>query len=163
MIEEQEVEVYVPPPLPPFVPPALPEVEAPGVSPDIDTSDHVIADSEIPPLDYDAVFPMPLDENMDIVWTPEQQAVIDAANKPIFEQLARRERNSLLATYDKLVGGATRAIRLAGPSGDVTELYEYLDKLDAYAIILQDVPSQVGFPEAIDWPALPTVPAALVK
>lgn len=157
----EEVEVRE---LPPYVPPVVaPPEESP---PDRDTSNDIIVPPEVPPMQYDVIYPLPLDENMNVVWDEERKAEHAAANKPIFEQIARRERNSLLTTYDKLVGSATRAIRLAGPqdtAGVVSELYEYIDELDAYAILLQDVPDQVGFPEEIVWPVLPTAPAVLAK
>lgn len=112
---------------------------------------------ELPQLDYDAVYPHKLDENQNIVWDAHVAEEIRQANIPVLAALARQDRNSKLDQYDKLVNGAVRDIRLAGPSADVSKLYAYIDRLDKYAIELQGLPDTWGFPENIRWPELPTL------
>lgn len=83
---------------------------------------------------------------------------IAAASQPSDEQLAnqaRSQRDALLSSvYDKGVLIVQRAIRLNGDADG--KLAAKLHQLDEYAVALQSVPSQDGFPQAITWPTAPT-------
>jgi hypothetical protein len=112
---------------------------------------------ELPPLDYDAIYPHPLDEHMNIVWSAEKLVEIAAANKPVLAANARFERDAKLTEYDKLVSIETRKTRTSGLTGEqLTNIYDHIGRLDDYAALLMAVPDQSGFPEVVEWPDLPT-------
>lgn len=68
---------------------------------------------------------------------------------------ARAKRDGLLSdVYDKGVLMAQRAIRLNGDADG--KLAAKLHELDQYAVALQNVPKQTGFPQTITWPTAPT-------
>ena len=73
------------------------------------------------------------------------------------ENQVRASRDGLLASYDRKVSEVIRSIRQAGASADVTDLYDYLSELDAYAQELQNVPKQSGFPVDVVWPTFPVM------
>lgn len=77
---------------------------------------------------------------------------------PTVDQLAavaRAQRDTLLRTvYDPAVAMLQRAARL-----DPDNAEQYAAKLaefDAWAVALQAVPEQAGFPQNIDWPQQPS-------
>lgn len=77
---------------------------------------------------------------------------------PSDEQLAaavRVRRDTLLRTvYDPAVAMLQRSLRL-GNEASAAKLAEF----DAWAVALQNVPEQPGFPHTIDWPEQPTAEA----
>lgn len=83
---------------------------------------------------------------------------IAAAKNPSTDRLAadvRAKRDNLLSTiYDKGVLIVQRAIRLNGDADG--KLAAKLHDLDEYAVALQNVPEQPGFPQTITWPTAPT-------
>lgn len=69
----------------------------------------------------------------------------------------RHERDRLLYTvYDPGVAIALRSLRLATTQPQREYINGRLAELDAYAVALQDVPQQPGFPETVTWPTIPT-------
>lgn len=69
----------------------------------------------------------------------------------------RAERDRLLHTvYDPGVTIALRSLRLATTQPQRDYINGKLAELDAYAVALQDVPQQPGFPETVTWPTIPT-------
>lgn len=82
-------------------------------------------------------------------WPP-----ISAVNEALAASI-RAQRDNLLSTiYDKGVLIVQRAIRLNGDADG--KLAAKLHDLDEYAVALQNVPEQPGFPQTIAWPTAPT-------
>jgi hypothetical protein len=77
------------------------------------------------------------------------------ANKP-FILAAKLKRDFLLIdVYDREVMRVQRELRAASGNAEKEQsLKSELSKLDAYAVALQDVPNQNGFPDSIVWPKL---------
>lgn len=77
---------------------------------------------------------------------------------PTVDQLAavaRAQRDAMLRTvYDPAVAMLQRAARL-NPS-NAEQYVAKLAEFDAWAVALQAVPEQTGFPQSIDWPQQPT-------
>ena len=70
---------------------------------------------------------------------------------------ARQQRDVLFRTIaDPGTLMAQRALRLAILPADITYAEGKLAEIDAYAVALQGVPDQVGFPVTINWPVAPT-------
>lgn len=70
---------------------------------------------------------------------------------------ARQQRDVLFRTVaDPGTLMAQRALRLATIPADITYAQGKLAEIDAYAMALQGVPEQAGFPVTIDWPTAPT-------
>lgn len=95
-----------------------------------------------------------------IDWSGELPVCVEPAG-PSNEQKAidlRAERDLLLRNvYDVSVIWVQRELRLAAGDGPrITALNAKLAELDAYAVALQDVPEQPGFPTTINWPTPPT-------
>ena len=90
--------------------------------------------------------------------TEATDAQIASAKAPTPDQLAtsaRSQRDALLSdVYDKGVLMIQRAIRLNGDADG--SLAAKLHALDEYAVALQNVPEQAGFPQTITWPTAPT-------
>ena len=78
-----------------------------------------------------------------------------ADNKGIEAYNQRLERDRRLEEYDKRVQRVLRELRRATVRGKIEELEAEVAALDDYAVLLQDVPSQPGFPEDIVWPVMP--------
>lgn len=105
-----------------------------------------------------AVFGEPQDVND---W-PNQATVEDddprylAYVKRAAVRAAKLQRDSLLSdVYDRGVMRVQRELRAAeGDAAEESRLLAELAALDAYAVKLQRVPEQPGFPESIEWPSL---------
>lgn len=71
---------------------------------------------------------------------------------------ARAQRDSILRNvYDVGVIWVQRELRLAsGDAPRIAALNGKLAELDDYAVALQEVPEQPGFPNTINWPTQPT-------
>ena len=71
---------------------------------------------------------------------------------------ARAKRDALLTNvYDRAVAMLQRAARLDPAHGE--QYAVKLAEFDAWAVALQNVPEQPGFPHTIDWPEQPTAEA----
>lgn len=69
----------------------------------------------------------------------------------------RYQRDILFSTIaDPGTLMAQRAIRMATIPADIVYAQGKLAEIDAYAMALQEVPEQAGFPVTIDWPTAPT-------
>lgn len=87
---------------------------------------------------------------------PEPEVPVPDLN--MLAAIARDKRDRLLVDVcDRGVSIVQRGIRMAG--GDPVQL-AYLDgklsELDIYAVALQEIPDQPGFPQSIIWPSEPT-------
>lgn len=84
----------------------------------------------------------------------------EAARGPTIEQItaaARAKRDSLLVdTYDRGISIAQRVLRMAESDAEKVIAQAKIAELDLYAIALQNVPDQPGFPESITWPEVPS-------
>lgn len=70
---------------------------------------------------------------------------------------ARQQRDLLFRTVaDPGTLMAQRAIRMATNPDDLAYAQDKLAEIDAYAVALQGVPEQAGFPLTIEWPTAPT-------
>lgn len=70
---------------------------------------------------------------------------------------ARKTRDDILRNFcDIGVLMIQRAIRMEADAAKKVALNAKLAELDAYAVALQDVPQQEGFPTNIVWPVAPT-------
>jgi len=70
---------------------------------------------------------------------------------------ARAERTSLLRDVcDAGVLMIQRELRLTSDPERITYLNGKLVEVDEYAVALQAIPDQPGFPQTIDWPTAPT-------
>lgn len=77
------------------------------------------------------------------------------ASQEVLAGSARAHRDALLRdVYDPAVAMLQRAQRMGTP-GAKAKLAEF----DAWAVALQNVPEQAGFPHNIDWPEQPTAEA----
>lgn len=74
-------------------------------------------------------------------------------------EIARRERSErdrrLRMEYDPQASRLTRDLRLTSDSVMIEALQNELAQWDSYAVALQDVPQQAGFPHTIIWPEAP--------
>lgn len=76
-----------------------------------------------------------------------------ADNDAVYAAVARAKRDHLLATvYDAGVAMVSRAQRMGAPAA---KCKAKLLALDAYAILLTEVPDQANFPVSIIWPEIP--------
>lgn len=79
-----------------------------------------------------------------------------APSREKLELAARAERDRLLReVYDPGITATQRKIRMA--NGESVELEMLIQTLDAYAVALQNIPEQEGFPDNIIWPEPPTL------
>lgn len=70
---------------------------------------------------------------------------------------ARQQRDFLFRTIsDPGTLMAERALRLATAPTDITYAQDKLAEMDAYAVALQGIAEQTGFPVTINWPTAPT-------
>lgn len=92
--------------------------------------------------------------------TEEEASVILAEinNPPPSADAIRAQRDALLRNvYDVGVIWVQRELRMAtGDAPRTGALNAKLAELDAYAVALQSVPEQPGFPSTINWPTPPT-------
>lgn len=80
----------------------------------------------------------------------------DATNNEALEESVRQERDRLMRDkYDQGVMLVQRMIRMSSDAEQITYLEGKLAELDVYAVALQDVPEQPGFPETVTWPTIP--------
>lgn len=90
--------------------------------------------------------------------TDDEIAAARAIPDDVAAAAARAVRDDLLRNvYDAAVAMLQRASRLNPANHD-----QYMAKLaefDAWAVALQAVPDQPGFPHSIDWPEQPTAEA----
>lgn len=71
---------------------------------------------------------------------------------------ARQQRDALFRTVsDPGTLMALRAVRLATTPAETTYAQGKLAEMDAYAVALQGIAEQAGFPVTINWPTIPTV------
>lgn len=77
--------------------------------------------------------------------------------RPQLAEAARKTRDDLLRSVcDVGVLAIQRELRLGPTIERKTYLNAKLLEIDRYAVALQAVPQQEGFPETIDWPVVPT-------
>jgi hypothetical protein len=80
--------------------------------------------------------------------------------QPSTEELAasaRKDRDSLLRDIcDTAVLMIQRELRMTVDTDRITYLNAKLVEVDEYAVALQNVPEQEGFPQTIVWPVAPT-------
>ncbi len=82
---------------------------------------------------------------------PEQPSNAELADS------ARLTRDSFLRNiYDPRILMAQRALRMASSPEEVAYSEGKIVELDNYAVYLQGIPEQAGFPQAIVWPVAPT-------
>lgn len=92
-----------------------------------------------------------------IQWDVYPPVTIDAPlpSAEVLAAEARSRRDTLLRTvYDPAVAMLQRSLRL-GNEASAAKLAEF----DAWAVALQGVPEQPGFPHSIDWPEQPSAEA----
>lgn len=90
--------------------------------------------------------------------TAEEIAAARAIPDDVAAAAARATRDALLRNvYDPAVAMLQRASRLDPANHD--QYAAKLAEFDAWAVALQAVPDQSGFPHSIDWPEQPTAEA----
>lgn len=79
--------------------------------------------------------------------------------EPDVEAIANAERTRrdliLRNVYDPAIIMAQRALRTASTQKDRDYAEIKIAELDSFAILLQDIPTQKGFPLSIEWPKTP--------
>lgn len=87
---------------------------------------------------------------------PEPAPALPEDLNSLSEQ-ARLKRDQLMSSvYDKAVAKIQREIRMsAGKKEKLADLNSQLSAFDEYAVLLQDITQQEGFPENIEWPEAP--------
>lgn len=70
----------------------------------------------------------------------------------------RARRDSILRNvYDPAIIMAQRALRIASTQKDRDYAEQKISELDSFARLLQDIPTQEGFPLNIEWPQTPEI------
>lgn len=94
-----------------------------------------------------------------IDWDSEDFPVLSDPEPPSIEKIAeevRLKRERLFREiYDPALMLLLRMQRTS-PSAQQAAIASKIEELDAYAILLQDIPSQPGFPTDVIWPIMPS-------
>lgn len=70
---------------------------------------------------------------------------------------ARFQRDAMLRDiYDTGINIALRFRRLAATAEEISYAESKISELDAFAVALESIPDQPGFPQTIVWPVVPT-------
>jgi hypothetical protein len=93
-------------------------------------------------------------------WTFDGTTFSPPPSGPTEEQLAQQARVArdglLRDVYDPGINMALRALRMASSPEEEAYAQGKVQELDAYAVALEGVPEQAGFPQTIIWPTQPT-------